>query len=110
MTSGARRKFDALVFEPKVFRKQMYCIEESTIEIVGLYGAPNWFDARDVVSPLSPSLRLWYTSTTVVLNLFAEGRQIQIYDLLVSRTKEILRRFNWHVFFLLQNEVCYTIY
>jgi len=28
------------MFEPKVFRKQMYCIEESTCDIVGTFLRP----------------------------------------------------------------------
>jgi len=34
---GARGKkqFDAPMFEPEVFRKQIYCIEENTCDIVG---------------------------------------------------------------------------
>jgi len=33
----ARNKFGAPMFEPEVFRKQMYCIEESTCDIVGTF-------------------------------------------------------------------------
>jgi len=44
------------MFEPKVFREQTYCIEESTCDIVGLFGAPQWFGARGIVPPLSPLL------------------------------------------------------
>jgi len=41
---GERNKFGAPMFEPEVFRKQMCCVEESTGEIVGIFGAPpvNW--------------------------------------------------------------------
>jgi len=28
------------MFEPEVFRKQMHCTEESTCDIVGLFGYP----------------------------------------------------------------------
>jgi len=28
------------MFEPEVFRKQMYCIEESTCDIVGMFQRP----------------------------------------------------------------------
>jgi len=39
---GARdnKKFGALMLEPEVFPKQMYCIEESTCDIVGLFRRP----------------------------------------------------------------------
>jgi len=36
----ARSKFSATMFEPEVFRKQMYCIEESTCNIVGTFPNP----------------------------------------------------------------------
>jgi len=34
MAPGARHKFGAPMFEPEVFRKQMYCIEGSACDIV----------------------------------------------------------------------------
>jgi len=37
MAPGARSKFDASMFEPKLFRKQIYCIEESTSDILGTF-------------------------------------------------------------------------
>jgi len=40
MTPGARSKFGVPVFEPEVFRKQMYCTEESTCDIVGIFAPP----------------------------------------------------------------------
>jgi len=40
MAPGARIKFGAPMFEPEVFRKQMCCIEESTCDTVGIFGAP----------------------------------------------------------------------
>jgi len=43
------------MFEPEVFRKQMYCIEESTCDIVGsLRRPPQWFGAPEIVPPLPP--------------------------------------------------------
>jgi len=35
MVPRARSSFGALMFEPEIFRKQMYCIEESICDIVG---------------------------------------------------------------------------
>jgi len=42
MAAGAVSKFGAPVFEPDVFRNQMYCTEGSTCDIVGTFrrGAP----------------------------------------------------------------------
>jgi len=40
MAPGARRKFGVPMFEPEVFLKQMYGIEENTCDIVGTFGAP----------------------------------------------------------------------
>jgi len=37
MALGARSRFGAPMFEPDVFRKQMYCIEESICDIVGTF-------------------------------------------------------------------------
>jgi len=37
MTPGARNKFGASMFKPEVFRKQIYCIEESACDIVGTF-------------------------------------------------------------------------
>jgi len=40
MAPGARSKFSAPTFENEVFRKQIYCIEESTCDIVGTFRRP----------------------------------------------------------------------
>jgi len=50
MEPGARCKFDAPIFEPEVFRKQMHCIEECTgcITIVET--------KRQLLKPLSMTL------------------------------------------------------
>jgi len=40
VASGARSKFGAPMFEPEIFRKQTYCIEESASEIVGTFRRP----------------------------------------------------------------------
>jgi len=41
MASGARSKFGAPMFEAEVFRKQIYCIEESTCDTVGTFWRPH---------------------------------------------------------------------
>jgi len=40
MAPGTRSKFGAPMFGFEVFRKQMYCIEENTCDIVWAFGAP----------------------------------------------------------------------
>jgi len=40
MAPGARSKFGAPMFKPKVFRKQIYCIEESICDIVRTFRRP----------------------------------------------------------------------
>ena len=40
------------MLEPEVFRKQMWCIEQSTGDNVGIFRRPlQWFDAREIVCP-----------------------------------------------------------
>jgi len=45
MAHGARHKFGAPIFEPEIFRKQMYCIEEDTCDIVGIFWRPHSISA-----------------------------------------------------------------
>jgi len=45
MAPGARSKFGAPMFATEVFRKQMYCIEECTCDIVGTFRHPESFGA-----------------------------------------------------------------
>ena len=52
MAPGARSKFGAPIFEPEVFRKQM-CCSEVLVTLLGLFGAPQSFDAWGIV-PLPP--------------------------------------------------------
>jgi len=40
MAPGARSKFGAPMFETEVFRKLMYCTEESICDIVGTFWRP----------------------------------------------------------------------
>jgi len=55
-------------------------------------------------------VNIFLTSTTVVLNHFAEGSQIQTYDFVRNPHKQTLPQFNWHVLFYCTNEVCCTKY
>jgi len=52
MAPGARSKFVGPVFEPELFRKQVYWIEGSTCDIVGIFWRPGNCSPFD-----SPSLR-----------------------------------------------------
>ena len=67
MAPGARSKFGAPMFEPKVFRKKMCCIEESACDIVGIFRRPGSDLAPHSDSAAgklySPSLRPWLCST-----------------------------------------------
>jgi len=54
MAPGARNKFGAFIFEPELFRKEIYCIEESTRDLLGLFGAPVVISPPGNRSPLPP--------------------------------------------------------
>ena len=54
MAPGARSKFGAPMFEPEVFRKQMYCIEGSAYEIVVTFWAPAVIRRQWNYAPLPP--------------------------------------------------------
>jgi len=53
MAPEASNKFGAPMFEPELFRKQMYSIEKSICDIVGTFRRPpqppQWFDAPIVI-------------------------------------------------------------
>jgi len=51
MAPGARSKFAAPMFANEFFRKQMYCIEDSTCDVVGTFGA-----FRSDSAPPSPTV------------------------------------------------------
>jgi len=61
--SRGKKKFGVSLCEPKVFRKQICCIEESACDTVGLFGAPadirrpqQRFGARGIVPPFDTPL------------------------------------------------------
>ena len=58
MAPGARNKFGIPMFEPKVFREQMYNIEESTYNIVGTFRRPPPVIRRQGIVRC-PSVRPW---------------------------------------------------
>ena len=67
MGPGTRSKFDGCMFEPEASRKQMYCIEESTCDIVGTFRHPPlWFGDWGFVPPLPPLVTPLATSTGFV--------------------------------------------
>jgi len=76
MAPGARNRFGAPMFEPdEVFRKQMYCIEGSTCDIVETFRRlPQWFDARIVTrrpgncAPLPPRYAPDYSTVLLRTN------------------------------------------
>jgi len=41
MAPGVRSKFGVPMFEPELFWKLIHCIEESTCDILGLFGVPS---------------------------------------------------------------------
>jgi len=64
MAPGARSKIGAPMFEPEIFRKQIYCIEECPCDIVGTFlrhpqsfGVPIVIQSPGIVPLLPPSLR-----------------------------------------------------
>jgi len=56
MASRARSKIHAPVFEPEVFWKQIYCVEESTSDIDGTFRRPRSHSAPGELRPPCPSL------------------------------------------------------
>jgi len=73
MAPGARSKFGDPMFEPEVFRKQMYCTEVRVI-LLGLFGVPQSFGALIVIrrpgncAPCHSSLRPWLLRAATRLN------------------------------------------
>ena len=73
MAPEARSKFGAPIFEPEVFRKQMYCTEV-LVTLLGLFGAPQSFSALIVIrrpgncAPCPLSLRPWLLRAATCLN------------------------------------------
>ena len=75
LAPGARSKFGAPMLEPEAFRKEIYCIEESTCETVATFrrhqqtfGAfrsdwapPEWSGARGIVPSCPPVVTLLVT-------------------------------------------------
>jgi len=54
MAPGARSKFGAPIFEPEVFRKQMYCTEQSILMTLLAFRCPRSHSAPMELFPLCP--------------------------------------------------------
>jgi len=75
MAPGARNKFAAPMFEPKVFRKQMCCFEKSAYVIVSTFWPPPaviWRPGNCASMP--PSLRL--RCYAIKIGKFTESKPI----------------------------------
>lgn len=51
------------MFEPEVFREQMYCIEENICDFVGTFLRPPVIRLPRHFAPLAPSVRPWISPT-----------------------------------------------
>jgi len=67
MAPRARSKFGARMFEPEVFRKQMYCTEV-LMTLLGLFGALIVIQRTGNCAPSPPSLRPWLLRSETRLN------------------------------------------
>ena len=78
------------MFETEVFRKQMYFIEESSCDIVGIFRRlPWWFGAPIVTRRPGncvpfPSLRSWCDDTNTVVGLRLTNGHIGIHGNLLE--------------------------
>jgi len=54
MVPGERNKFGAPMFEPELFQKQMYSIEESNCDIVRIFWQPHNDSAPGELRPPFP--------------------------------------------------------
>ena len=63
MVPGARSKLGAPMFEPDVFRKQMYFIKESTCDIVRTFPHPLWSFGTPTVIMRPPQ---WFVAPIVI--------------------------------------------
>ena len=74
MAPGARNKFGAPMLAPEVFRKQMYCIEESAYDIVVTFWPLAVIRRQGNCASLYPSLRPWWCA--IKIGKFSENEQI----------------------------------
>ena len=57
MAPKARNKFGAPMFEPEAFRKQMYCVEEVLVTLLGLFDALHSDSAPGELCPHFPLVK-----------------------------------------------------
>ena len=69
-----KKKFGAPIFEPELFRKQMYCFEKSAYDIAVNFWLRAVIRRPGNCSPFPPSLRLWCYA--IKLGKFSENKQI----------------------------------
>jgi len=69
MAPGERNKFGAPMFEPEVFRKQMYCFEEKCF-----WHCCDFFAPHSDSAPLPPSWHLWCYA--IKIRKMSENKQI----------------------------------
>ena len=74
MAPGERNKFGAHMFEPEVFRKQMYCFEKKCFWHCCDFLAPHSDSDPVELGPLSPSWHLWCYATKI--GKMSENKQI----------------------------------
>jgi len=74
MAPGVENRSGAPMFEPELFRKQMYCFEKSACNIVVTFWSPAVIRRQGNCAPLPPSLRLWCYATKI--GKFSENKQI----------------------------------
>jgi len=74
MALGARTKFGAPMFEHELFRKQMYCTEESTCDIFWDFSASRSDSTPGELCPLAPLV----TPLTVSIRLSSNVYFVQV--------------------------------
>jgi len=96
MAPGARSKFGASMFEPELFRKQMYCIDESTCDVLGTFRSPSRDGARVILAP--PSLRPWdhYSSRGTATHVWKEWNVYLLVVDIPERGKSGRIRSGWY--------------
>ena len=91
MAPRARNKFGALMFEPELFQKQIYSIEESTCDIAGTFRCPRviWRPGH-CTPPFPPSLCPWFFIIKKVLKaplLAFYSNNLQVHWIFSTRGK-----------------------
>jgi len=101
MAPGPRSKFGAPVFEPEVFRKQMYCVEESTCDNVGTFRrSPQSFGAPTVIwrqGNCSPLVSPRYAAAPLIyMNWIDSHSRVEGVTFVSCRIKRLLFQTIWY--------------